>query len=60
VHDYGLPHLVIPRWTTTICGLLPTRGLILAIFAYLRDAFDVLYAEGETAPKMMSVGLLAA
>jgi len=26
-------------------------------FAYLRDAFDVLYAEGETAPKMMSVGL---
>jgi len=26
-------------------------------FAYLRDAFDVLYAEGETAPKMLSVGL---
>ncbi len=26
-------------------------------FAYLRDTFDVLYAEGETAPKMMSVGL---
>lgn len=26
-------------------------------FAYLKDAFDVLYAEGETAPKMMSVGL---
>jgi putative urate catabolism protein len=26
-------------------------------FAYLRDAFDVLYAEGATAPKMMSVGL---
>jgi putative urate catabolism protein len=26
-------------------------------FAYLRDAFDVLYAEGERAPKMMSVGL---
>ncbi len=26
-------------------------------FAYLRDAFDVLYAEGETAPKMMSIGL---
>ncbi len=24
---------------------------------YLIDAFDVLYAEGETAPKMMSVGL---
>jgi putative urate catabolism protein len=28
-----------------------------AFFAYLRDAFDVLYEEGETAPKMMSVGL---
>ena len=26
-------------------------------FAYLRDAFDVLYAEGADAPKMMSVGL---
>ena len=26
-------------------------------FAYLRDSFDVLYDEGETAPKMMSVGL---
>ena len=26
-------------------------------FAYLRDTFDVLYAEGADAPKMMSVGL---
>jgi len=26
-------------------------------FTYLRDAFDALYLEGETAPKMMSVGL---
>jgi allantoinase len=26
-------------------------------FSYLRDAFDVLYAEGDEAPKMMSVGL---
>jgi OHCU decarboxylase len=26
-------------------------------FAYLRDSFDTLYAEGETAPKMMSIGL---
>ncbi len=26
-------------------------------FTYLRETFDVLYAEGETAPKMMSVGL---
>ena len=26
-------------------------------FAYLRDAFDVLYEEGEHAPKMLSIGL---
>ncbi len=26
-------------------------------FTYLRDSFDVLYAEGETSPKMMSVGM---
>ena len=28
-------------------------------YTYLKDAFDVLYAEGETSPKMMSVGLHA-
>ena len=28
-------------------------------YTYLKDAFDVLYAEGETTPKMMSVGLHA-
>ena len=26
-------------------------------FAYLRDAFDVLYAEGDRTPRMMSVGM---
>lgn len=26
-------------------------------FSYLKDSFDVLYAEGESSPKMMSVGL---
>ena len=26
-------------------------------FSYLKDSFDTLYEEGETAPKMMSVGL---
>jgi peptidoglycan/xylan/chitin deacetylase (PgdA/CDA1 family) len=26
-------------------------------YAYLRDSFDTLYAEGETAPRMMSIGL---
>jgi allantoinase len=26
-------------------------------FAYLKDSFDVLYAEGESTPKMLSIGL---
>jgi len=26
-------------------------------FTYIKDAFDTLYAEGETAPKMLSIGL---
>jgi peptidoglycan/xylan/chitin deacetylase (PgdA/CDA1 family) len=26
-------------------------------YSYLKDTFDVLYAEGNTSPKMMSVGL---
>lgn len=26
-------------------------------FTYLKDAFDILYTEGETASKMMSIGL---
>jgi len=26
-------------------------------FDYLKDSFDILYAEGESKPKMMSVGL---
>ena len=26
-------------------------------YTYLRDAFDVLYVEGETAPKMLSIGM---
>ncbi|HUV23125.1 MAG TPA: hypothetical protein VMZ32_15115, partial [Gammaproteobacteria bacterium] len=28
-------------------------------FTYLKDSFDTLYAEGETHPKMMTVGLHA-
>ena len=26
-------------------------------YQYLKDAFDVLYAEGDTAPKMLSIGM---
>ena len=54
------PHLTIPY-------TLDTNDMRFAVaqgfnsgdqfFAYLRDAFDALYAEGESAPKMLSIGL---
>lgn len=40
------------RFATT-----PGYGSGEDFFACLKDAFDVLYAEGEAAPKMMSIGL---
>jgi len=55
----GSPHLVIPYSLTTNDAKF-ARGNIATseeYFAYLRDAFDVLYAEGAEQPKMMSVGL---
>ena len=60
VHNYGDPHLVIPYTLDTNDMRFATyQGFNSGdqFFAYLRDAFDVLYAEGETHPKMMSVGL---
>ncbi|MGP1385746.1 MAG: allantoinase PuuE [Thainema sp.] len=60
VHDYGQPHLVIP-YTLDVNDMrfATYQGFNCGdqFFTYLKDAFDVLYAEGETAPKMMSVGL---
>ncbi|NEP17773.1 MAG: allantoinase PuuE [Leptolyngbya sp. SIO4C1] len=60
VHDYGRSHLVIPYTLDNNDMRFATyQGFNSGeqFFAYLRDAFDLLYAEGETAPKMMSVGL---
>lgn len=60
VHDYGKPHLVIPYTLDNNDMRFATpQGFNCGeqFFAYLRDAFDVLYAEGETNPKMMSIGL---
>lgn len=60
VHDDGKPHLVIPYTLDANDMRFATNQGFNAgdqFFAYLRDTFDVLYAEGETAPKMMSVGL---
>jgi putative urate catabolism protein len=60
VHDYGKPHLVIPyTLDNNDMRFATAQGFNCGdqFFAYLRDAFDVLYAEGEIAPKMMSIGL---
>ena len=54
------PHLVIPyTLDANDMRFATNQGFNSGdqFFAYLRDAFDTLYAEGETAPKMMSVGL---
>jgi allantoinase len=60
VTDYGQPHLVIPyTLDTNDMRFATTQGFNSGeqFFTYLKDAFDVLYAEGESTPKMLSVGL---
>jgi allantoinase len=59
VHVNGRPHLVVPYSLVTndakfIRGSIATAN---QYFEFLRDSFDVLYREGATAPRMMSVGL---
>jgi allantoinase len=54
------PHLVIPySYETNDNRFNEGRAFKTAddFFVYMRDAFDVLYREGATEPKMMSVGL---
>jgi putative urate catabolism protein len=54
------PHLVIPyTLDANDMRFASPQGFNAGdqFFNYLRDTFDVLYAEGETAPKMMNVGL---
>jgi allantoinase len=54
------PHLIIPySLDANDMRFINPQGFGSAeeFFVYLRDAFDVLYAEGERAPKMRSVGL---
>jgi allantoinase len=56
----GRLHLVVPYTLDTNdmrFATAPGFGSGDAFFGYLSDAFDVLYAEGEEAPKMLSVGL---
>jgi allantoinase len=54
------PHLVVPyTLDTNDMRFATAQGFHTGdqFARYLMDAFDVLYAEGATAPKMMSVGL---
>ncbi|RWR00967.1 chitin deacetylase [[Pantoea] beijingensis] len=55
----GCPHLVVP-YTLTNNDLKWSTGNFATgddFFVYLRESFDVLYAEGAISPKMMSVGM---
>jgi len=53
------PHLVVPYTMTNNDSKYMRSGMTTSdqFFTLCRDAFDVLYAEGKTHPKMMSVGL---
>lgn len=56
----GRPHLIVPyTLDANDFRFAMPQGFNSGdqFFAYLRDSFDVLYAEGETRPRMMSVGL---
>ena len=60
VTEAGKPHLVVPyTLDANDMRFAAAQGFNSGdqFFTYLKDTFDVLYAEGETAPKMMSVGL---
>ncbi len=54
----GQPHLVVPYSLTNNDGKYAGwMGTSDEWFSFIRDAFDMLYDEGRTTPKMMSVGL---
>ena len=58
--EYGRPHLIIPySLDANDMRFAMPQGFNSGdqFFAYLKDCFDLLYQEGEQAPKMMSVGL---
>ena len=54
------PHLVVPySLDTNDMKFVANQGFNTSehFFSYLKDGFDVLYQEGETSPKMLSIGL---
>ena len=57
-----VPHLVVPyALDTNDMRFAMPQGFATSdeFFTYLRDAFDVLYAEGATRPRMLSIGMHA-
>jgi allantoinase len=59
-HAERVPHLVVPyALDTNDMRFATAQGFNTGddFFRYLRDAFDVLYAEGEETPKMLSIGM---
>ena len=56
----AVPHLVVPYTLDANDMRFVTPNAFStaeSFFYYLRDAFDVLYAEGAEAPRMMSIGM---
>ena len=56
----GRPHLIVPyTLDTNDMRFATAQGFNSGdqFYAYLKDTFDLLYAEGGRAPKMMSIGL---
>jgi peptidoglycan/xylan/chitin deacetylase (PgdA/CDA1 family) len=57
---HGRPHLVIPyTLDANDMRFATAQGFNSGeqFYHYLKDSFDVLYAEGQHAPRMMSIGL---
>ena len=55
----GQPHLIVP-YSQSTNDVKMGRGVLATaddFFQFCRDGFDMLYHEGRTQPKMMSVGL---
>jgi peptidoglycan/xylan/chitin deacetylase (PgdA/CDA1 family) len=60
IKGLAVPHLIIPyTLDANDMRFVNAQGFGGGdqFFTYLKDSFDVLYAEGATSPKMMSVGL---
>lgn len=56
----GKPLLIVPyTLDTNDMRFVQAQGFHTGeqFFTYLKDAFDVLYAEGDTTPRMLSIGL---